>query len=119
VGADIDSLRLHQIPPERLQQAVSSHEIGHDELLRTIDGSIHVGFSSKVHHRINLMFTQHFSNQGHVSDVSLDENMPFITVQIGQARAIACVCQEIQGYDPINDDSKFIGSIPQKVMHQV
>ncbi|MNI90831.1 hypothetical protein D3C73_1484050 [compost metagenome] len=61
------------ITPGRFEQAVSSDDIGLDEVRRPVDGAIHMGLGRQVHHRRGLKLGKHHIECSAVADIHLIE----------------------------------------------
>ncbi len=76
VKAERLALRFRQFQPpgaRGFQQAVRADNVGLDELGRTIDGAVDVGFSRQVHDRLRREALEHRADTGLIADIRLHE----------------------------------------------
>ncbi len=56
-----------------LEQGMGAHNIGGNKFIRSVDGSVHVGLSSKMDNRINFVILQQRLNKGLIQNITMDK----------------------------------------------
>ena len=95
-----------------LKQPEGADNVGLNERSRPMDGTIHMGFGSKIDHRARLMPVKEFCQQGCIGDVPLDKHVPGIRGNGLQVLQIAGVGQLVEVDDRL-------GRVRQPVEYKV
>ncbi len=74
-----------------LEQAEGAHEVGHDEVLGTINAAIDVALGSEVHHGVDLVLAEQAGEERSVQDVALNEDVARIVLECGEIGEITRV----------------------------
>lgn len=78
------------------KQAVCPHDIGLNEFLGAIDGSVHVGFGSQVEDSRRAVFHKNPMHELDVADVPLDEPVRRMGFGVQKGVAVAGVSQLVE-----------------------
>lgn len=87
------------VPPDGLKEGEGAHHVGGDELAGAVDGPVHVGLCSQVHHGVGAVFRQHGTQMLPVPDVAADKDVPGISFKIPQRLQVPRVGELVVIYD--------------------
>ena len=84
-----------------LEQAERSDDIGLDEDLRTVDGSVDMAFGGQVHQHIDRFLAQQLADRRLVADVGLDETVILLRLDGSERCQISGIGQLVDIDDPV------------------
>lgn len=85
------------------EQAEGAQDVGLDEVLGAVDGSVHVALGREVDHGPRAVLIQHAIHQGAIAEVALHEDMTQVALQAGEVFQVASVGKFV------DIDDRFIG----------
>ena len=68
-----------------IHESLSSHDIGLKKDFRAVNAPVHMGFSSEIHHRVDIVLTKDLPDFSAVPDIALLKMIPgmvFISFEI-------------------------------------
>ena len=80
---------------------LGAQDVGLQEDLRGLDGAVHVGLGSEVHHRVRLLLLEDLIDGVPVTDVHLIEGKVGVLQRLLQRGEVARIGQGVQTDDPI------------------
>ena len=86
-------LQTTPVGTNRLQQSEGANHIGLNKVFRAMDGTIHMAFGRKVHHRTGLVLCQQLRQLLAIANISLYKDMAFVPIQACQIFQIARISQ--------------------------
>jgi len=92
---------------ESMESLERAHEVGQDELFRTVDRTIHVGFRRQMHHVVDLMLGERLPEGRSIANVRLDEDVAGISIHSAEILRIARVGQFVVIDDLRHLDAEF------------
>ncbi|MCY1398211.1 hypothetical protein D9M71_132370 [compost metagenome] len=94
------------------QQCIGAHDIGLDELGRSIDGAIYMRFGGQVHHRSGAELGEYLVQSRYIADICLIEVIARRAVHIGQRLQVAGIGELVDVGDLV------IGILDQVTNHR-
>ncbi len=104
VGADVQKTKGSflgygqgtPVGPHRFEQAEGAQDVGLDEVLGAVDGSVHVALGREVDHGPRTVLGQQTVDQVTVTQVALHEDVPRITLETGKVLEVARIGELVE-----------------------
>jgi hypothetical protein len=95
-GSFLGSGQGTPVGPHRFEQAEGAQDISLDEVLGTVDGSVHVTLGREVDHDPRAVLGQQKVDQVKVTQVALYEDVPRITLETGNVLEVARIGELVE-----------------------